>query len=138
MELPRDVQMNAEPLLTEVMEPFSQKPLRGSSANKPFTIIHINNVRQHTTVCLITKLSEMRLKIAPQPPYCPCAAPSDFFPFAWLKGELARQTFATDDELCYEVDELLSPLLPKTIIGVFWQWINRLKRVILPDGEYTS
>jgi hypothetical protein len=41
--LPKDMGMNAEFFLPEILEPISQKLQMGSPAHKLFTIVHMDN-----------------------------------------------------------------------------------------------
>jgi hypothetical protein len=63
--LPEDVRMNVELFLVAVLRTMSQKLQPGNSAHRIFTIVHMDHARRQTTACVTSKLSEMRLKIAP-------------------------------------------------------------------------
>jgi hypothetical protein len=64
-------------------------------------------------------MEELRIKRLPHPHFGLDIAPSDFFLFGWLKGELSSQQVSEINWLFEIVDEILSTLTPETIARVF-------------------
>lgn len=70
------------------------------------------------------------MKRAPQPPYSPDIAPSDFFLFRYIKSKLNGQHFDSVKSLLKEVQEILSEISKDTLKKVFEDWERRLNEVI--------
>jgi histone-lysine N-methyltransferase SETMAR len=137
--LPEDSTSDSSFSCEEVPGPIAEKLHANSSkTRKPFTSIHMDNARVHTAHVTQQKLEVSGLKRAPQPPYSPDIAPSDFFLFAWLKTELERREYEGEDELYEVVDEILAGLSIEMIEAVFGKWMDRLERVITGNGDYIS
>jgi hypothetical protein len=81
-------------------------------------------------------MEELRFKRVPHPPFSYEIAPSDFFLFGWLKGELSSRQVSEFNRLFEIVDEILSTLTPDTIAGVFENWIERLTQDINTNRDY--
>jgi hypothetical protein len=64
-------------------------------------------------------MEELRIKRVAHPPFSPDIAPSDFFLFGWLKGELFSQPVSEINGLFEIVEEILNTLTPDTIARVF-------------------
>jgi hypothetical protein len=79
----------------------------------------------------VTKPSE----ICPSSPVFPDLAPSDFFLFGHLKGELRGSFFQASDELLNAVRGLLHDISPQMLLDVFHEWINRCEQIIATDGD---
>jgi hypothetical protein len=62
-------------------------------------------------------------------------APSDFFLFGQLKGDLASPSIGKISEFFERFEEILSVLTTETIARVFSNWDDRLKHVIDTYGE---
>jgi hypothetical protein len=57
----------------------------------PFTLLHMNNAKSHNSKSNLEQMTQLEFKRIIHPPYSRDIAPSDFFLFGWLKGELARR-----------------------------------------------
>jgi hypothetical protein len=64
------------------------------------------------------------MKSAPHPPYSPDLAPSDFYLFGYVKRCLAGLSFEDADQLLATVEGVL-------------EWMDRLRKCIATNGEYT-
>lgn len=76
------------------------------------------------------------MKRAPQPPYSPDIAPSDFFLFGYIKSKLNGKHFDSVESLIEEVQEILSEISKETLKKVFEDWERRLNEVINRNGEF--
>jgi hypothetical protein len=81
-------------------------------------------------------MEELGIKGVVHPPFGLDIAPSDFFLFGWLKGELSSRPVSEINGLFEIVEEILSIFTPDTIARVFANWIERLKQVIDTNGDY--
>ena len=75
-------------------------------------------------------------KRAPQPPYSPDLAPSDFFLFGFLKNQLEGEKFDDFQQLHEKITEILAEISKDTLAKVFEEWIERCQWVIKNKGNY--
>jgi hypothetical protein len=76
--------------------------------------------------------------IAPNPPYSPDLALSDFYLFGHVKGLLRGESFDIGEQLLLAVEGILRPLEKWTLTKVFLEWMKRLERCIETDGDYVG
>jgi histone-lysine N-methyltransferase SETMAR len=108
----------------------------GKKKHSPWTLLHMDKAKPHTSKRNLARMEELHLKRTPHPLFSPDIAPSDFFLFAWLKGELSSRSVGDISELFKLVDEILSTLTTDTIAWIFANWIERLEQVISTNGDY--
>ena len=99
-------------------------------------VLHYDNARPHTSRKVNRYLDENRMKRAPQPPYSPDIAPSNFFLFGYIKSKLNGQHFDSVESLLEEVQEILSEISKETLKKVFEDCERRLNEVINRNGEF--
>ena len=75
-------------------------------------------------------------KRAPHPPYSPDLAPSDFFLFGHVKGQLSGQSFKTREALLEAIIEKINNIPYSMRWDVFNEWKHRCRWVFLRNGEY--
>jgi hypothetical protein len=102
----------------------------------PWPLVHMDNARSHTSKRNLARMEELRLKRITHPLFNPDIAPSDFFLFGWLKGELSSRQVSEINGLFEIVDEILSTLAPNTIARVFGNGIERLTQIIHTNRDY--
>jgi hypothetical protein len=102
----------------------------------PWPLLHMDNARSHTSKRNLARMEELRIKRVAHQLFSPDIAPSDFFLFGWLKGELSSRPVNEINGLFEIVEIILSTLTPDTIARVFVNWIERLKQVIDTNGDY--
>jgi hypothetical protein len=78
------------------------------------------------------------MKSAPHPPYSPDLAPSDFYIFGYVKWCLAGLSFEDPDQLLTAVEGVLKGIEKMTLQAVFLKWMDRLRKCIDINGEYTG
>jgi hypothetical protein len=78
------------------------------------------------------------MKSAPHPPYSPDLAPSDFYLFGDIKRCPAGLLFKDADQLLAAVEGVLDGIEKVTLQAVFLEWMDRLKKYIATNGEYTE
>jgi hypothetical protein len=54
-------------------------------------LVHVDNARSRTSKRNLARMEELRFKCVSYLPFSPDIAPSDFFLFGWLKGELSSR-----------------------------------------------
>jgi histone-lysine N-methyltransferase SETMAR len=60
--------------------------------------LHADNARPHTARVSTDYITRNGMKRAPHPPYSPDLAPSDFFPFGYVKRKLMRYRAESESE----------------------------------------
>jgi hypothetical protein len=78
------------------------------------------------------------MKLAPNPPYSPDLAPSDFYLFGYVKRCLPYLSFEDADQLLAAVEGVLEGIEKVTLQIVFLEWMDRLRKCIATNGEYTE
>jgi hypothetical protein len=78
------------------------------------------------------------MKSALHPPYSPDPAPLDFYLFGDVKRCLAGLSFENANQLLAAVDGAPEDIEKVTLQAVFLEWIDRLKKCIATNGEYTE
>jgi hypothetical protein len=73
-------------------------PLHIAGDRRKFEI-HADNARPHVSTSVKRYMEEHSLRAAPNPPYSPDLAPSNFFLFGYVKRALQRSEFQTVEEL---------------------------------------
>jgi hypothetical protein len=78
------------------------------------------------------------MKSPPHPPYSSDLAPSDSYLFGYVKRCLAGLSFEDTDQLLAAVEGVLEEIEKVTLQAVFLEWMDRLRRSIATNGEYTE
>jgi hypothetical protein len=68
----------------------------------------------------------------------PDLAPSDFYLFGYVKRCLAGLSFEVADQLLAAVEGVLEGTEKVTLQVVFLEWMDRLRKCIAINGEYTE
>jgi hypothetical protein len=78
------------------------------------------------------------MKSAPHLPYSSDLAASDFYLFGYVKRCLAGLLFENADLLLAAVEDVLEGVEKVTLQAVFLEWMDRIKKWIATNGEYTE
>jgi hypothetical protein len=78
------------------------------------------------------------MKQAPHHPYSPDLAPSDFFPFGYVKGKLMGYHAEIPSVLLVHIRVILAEIPRETLNTVFLEWMERLQKCVQVDGEYVG
>jgi hypothetical protein len=127
---------NATYYVTEILSVISEWRSTDAKGDERKLIICGDNARPHTAQLLPQFFEQNRMKAAPHPPYSPDLAPSDFPPFDSIKGCLAGLSFENSDELLERVRRVLRGIEKVTLRAVFLEWMERLRKCIITNGEY--
>jgi hypothetical protein len=65
-------------------------------------------------------------------------APSDFFPFGYIKGKMMGYRFETPSEVLVHIRVILAEIPRETLNAVFLEWTERLQKWVQVDGEYVG
>jgi hypothetical protein len=77
------------------------------------------------------------MKSAPHHPYSPDLAPSDLYLFGYVKRCLAGLSFEDADQVLAAVGRVLKGMEKMTLQAVFLEWMDRLRKYIAINEEYT-
>jgi hypothetical protein len=78
------------------------------------------------------------MKSALHPPDSPDLAPSKFYLFGHVKRCLTGLSFEDADQLLAAVKGVLEGIEKVTLQAVFLEWMDRLRKCIATNGEYTE
>ena len=134
--LPSDAKFNGDYFINEILNPLYEIMINTGEEPQKKIILHYDNARPHTSRKVFEYLESHNMEKAPQPPFSPDIAPSDFYLFGYVKNKLAGRSFRSPDELLSAVNEILDQISPETLMKVFQSWEERLIKVIEQKGEY--
>lgn len=100
--------------------------------------IHMDNCKIHNGVKSMTFLQVLKLDRVPHLAYSPEVSPCDFWIFGKCKNLLEEREISSQDELINEINQLLGDITFEELQSVFDEWIERLKFVIMNNGEYIN
>jgi hypothetical protein len=78
------------------------------------------------------------MKSVPHLPYSADLAQSDFYLFGYVKKCLAGLSFEDTDQLLAAVEGIIECIEKMTLQEVFLEWMDRLRKYIATNGEYTD
>jgi hypothetical protein len=78
------------------------------------------------------------MRRAPQPPFSPDLAPSDFYVIGKLKITLMRSAFENEQELLDDIMRVLERITHDDLESVFEEWVARLDVCIHRGGDYVK
>jgi hypothetical protein len=78
------------------------------------------------------------MKTAVHPPYSRHLAPSDLYVFVHVNGCLEALSFESADKLLEAPQRAMDSIKKEDLQPVFLEWMDRLRKCIATDGEYTD
>jgi hypothetical protein len=129
---------NAGYYITEILESLSQWRSIEAVGNEQKLLVHADNARSHKAKLSTQYFNENRMKSAPHSPHSSHLAPSSFYLFGYVKRCLASLSFEDAYQLPAAVEDVLEGIEKATLQAVFLEWMDRLKKCIATDGEYTE
>jgi hypothetical protein len=78
------------------------------------------------------------MKSAPHPPCSPDLAPSDFYLFGYVKRCLAGLSFEDVDQILAAVEGVPEGVEKVTLQTAFLEWMDRSRKCIATNVEYTE
>jgi histone-lysine N-methyltransferase SETMAR len=121
-----------------ILEPLSLWCSIETAGNERKFLVHADNAHPHTAKLLTQYFNENRMKSARHPPYSPDLAPSDFYRSGYAKRCFAGLSFEDTDQLLAAVEGVLEGIEKVTLQAVFLEWMDRLRKCIAANGEYTE
>jgi hypothetical protein len=129
---------NAGYYITDILKPLSQRRSIETVDNEPKLLVNAYNARPHTIKLSTQYFNENQMKSEPHPPYSPDLAPSDFYLFGYVKRYIPGLSFEDADQLFAAVEGVLEGIEKVTLQVVFLEWIDRVRKCITTNGEYTK
>jgi hypothetical protein len=133
--LEKGCKFNAGYYVTKISEPLSQWRPTEAVGNELKFLVHADKA-PHTAKLSTQYFNKNRMKSAPHPPYSPDLAPSDFYLFGYVKICLAGLSFEDADQLLAGVEGAIEGIEKMTLQAVFLEWMDRLRKCIVTNGEY--
>jgi hypothetical protein len=78
------------------------------------------------------------MKLAQHPPDSPDLAQSDFYLFGNVKRCLAGLSFEDADQLLGALESVVEGIEKVTMQAIILEWMDRLRKCIATNGEYTE
>ena len=103
---------NADYFRDEILEQINCKTSEDRETLENNLILHYDNARPHISKKVQEYLEQNGIIRAPQPPYSPDIAPSDFYLFGYMKEQLKGCKFSSKEALLSEIISILE-LIPK-------------------------
>jgi histone-lysine N-methyltransferase SETMAR len=100
--------------------------------------VHADDARPQTAKLSTKYFNENRIKSAPHPSYSPDLAPSDFYLFGDVRRCFAGLSFEDADQLLAAVEGARDGIEKKTLQVVLLEWMDRFRKCIATNGEYTE
>jgi hypothetical protein len=97
-------------------------------------VVHAVNAKPHVSTRVKQYMEDHSLRMAPHPPYSADRVPSDFFLFGYVKKMLQGSEFQSVEELLEVIVRILNAIPTDILIGIFHDWIKKLKACIDNDG----
>jgi histone-lysine N-methyltransferase SETMAR len=93
-------------------------------------VLHMEDASPYRATLTARNLDENRITASPHPAFSPDLAPSDFFPFDALNGQLGGRIFESPDRLVEAIREIASTIPRTTLKRVFLEWQERLQQYV--------
>jgi hypothetical protein len=112
----------------------------GAAGNEQKLLVHVDNAHPDIAKLSNQYFNENRMKSAPHPPYSSDLAASEFYLFKDFKRCLAGLSFEDADayQLLAAVEGVPEGIEKVILQAVFLEWMDRLRKCIATNGEYTE
>jgi transposase len=136
-KLPAGTKMNNNYFVVNIFEPIEQKVFpNGRKPHAKRLTVRLDNCSIHTSETSEVFMAEHNITQLKHPPYSPDLASSDFYMFPTIKERLTYIQMAKEEDLFYQLRELLNEILVRELSKVFDTWIKRPTAVTRGDGSY--
>ena len=96
----------------------------------------MDNCRVHNSKFTQKEIEKSDFKRTPHPAYSPDIAPSDFFLFGYVKGQLTGHSFKERNELYGAIFSIIQNIPIEMKMAVFDEWAQRCEWVFSHEGLY--
>ena len=118
---------NSDYFINEILEQINFQTSMDREKLKQNLILHFDNARPHISKKVVNYLACNDMKRAPQPPYSPDIAPSDFYLFGYMKEQLKGCKFSSKEALLSAIYAILEEIPEQQLKEVFIEWERRLE-----------
>jgi hypothetical protein len=122
--LQKERKFNAQYYTNDILIAISDWKRQTGRTRSNKLLVHSDNARPYTAKMSRDHISLNRMKQAPNPPYSPDLAPSDFFPFGYGKGKLMGCRAETPSELLVRIRVILAEIPRETLNALFLEWMD--------------
>jgi hypothetical protein len=98
--------------------------------------VHLDKTAAHNAKRSRQDITRTKASRVLYPDYSPDVAPSDFFLFGHLKGEMGGFTANSPTGILSEIRRIFQEIPKETLVAVYDEWITRLEWIAKPKGEY--
>jgi histone-lysine N-methyltransferase SETMAR len=134
--LPKGHRFNAEYLCNHILHEIDRiRPGTTDENARRKIVLHFDNATSHTATVSLAFLDWHRMRRAPQPPFLPDLAPSDFYLFGKLKTTLMRSVFENKQGFLDGIMRVLDRIMHDEFESVFEEWVARLDVCIQRGGD---
>jgi histone-lysine N-methyltransferase SETMAR len=130
---PKGENLNANYYIEHILHPILE--YRPKSELRQL-IIHADNARRHTARKSRTFCKSNSFRIAPHPPYSSDLTPSYLFLFGYVKHCRKGASLNSEDELLFEIGNIVKGISSATLIVTFQNWIERLAWIATNKSHY--
>jgi hypothetical protein len=128
---------NATHYVTEILSPLSDWPASDGPENDRKLIMHADTARPHAARLSVEFFEDNRMKTAPHPPHSPHITPSDFY-FSGMSKDVwpvahswIQKSFCSSSRSSRQHRKV-------TLQAVFLEWMDRLRKRIQTNDQYTE
>jgi hypothetical protein len=122
----------------DILSPLSEWRSIEVDGKEQKLIMQPDNARPHGAHVSFQFFEENRMKPASYPPYSPDLGPADFYLFGYVKGCLTGLSFEGAKQFLEAIQAVLDGIEKVTLQAVFLEWMDRFRKYIAANGEYTN
>jgi hypothetical protein len=100
--------------------------------------VHADNARLHTARLSVELLEDNQMKTAPHPPHSPDIASFNFYLSVYVIGYPTDRSFMDAEDRFDVVRAVLDSSEKGTLQAVSLEWMDRLRKAIQANGNYTE
>jgi hypothetical protein len=98
--------------------------------------LHLDNAPTHNTKRSRQEIGRTKATRVVHPAYSPGTAPSDFFLFGYMKGEMAGLTANSLANIISEIRRVFQEISKETLLAVYCEWIVWIEWITKHKGKY--
>jgi hypothetical protein len=98
--------------------------------------LHLGNARGHNAKRSRQEIARTKVSRVVHLAYSPDVAPSDFFLFGHLTGEMAGFSANSRADILSEIRRIFQEMTKETLVAVYDEWITQLEWITEHKGEY--
>ena len=136
-DLPEGAHYNSQYFIEHVLMPLEEKEKIIWPGRRERKIwLHLDNCRVHNSKVTTEEIESSIFKRTPHPPYSPDIAPSDFYLFGYIKGQLKGHSFENRNDLYEAIIEIIDRIPNEERRLIFDEWKDRCLWIYKHNGEY--